>query len=285
MIVDCHVNLWNPEHFTPLYEAQMKRVRADGDYGLAADADTIHAEMAGVDRAILFSPRFADSAGVDGDDGAVAAAVATYPDKFVGFAYVDPREPDYMDRLRHSIETLGLKGVKYGPIYNGVPLTDPRMAPVYDYCVANDLPLTMHMGTTFAENAPADLGRVIYVDEIAARWPDLKMICAHMGHPWYEDCIAVVRKRPNVYCEIAAIFYRPWQFWNIMVLSQEYSITDKIFFGTDFPFSRVEESLDGLRNVNHVIAGSGLPRVSDETIERIIHANPFQHWWHDPLPV
>lgn len=285
MIVDCHVNLWNPEHFTPLYAEQMKRVRADGDYGLKADADTIHAEMAAVDKAILFSPSYLDSAGVDGDDKAVAAAVKQYPDKFVGFAYVDPRRPDYMERLRHSIETLGLKGVKYGPIYNGVALSDQRMAPVYDYCVAHDLPLTMHMGTTFAENAPADLGRVIHVDAIAAQWPDLKMICAHMGHPWYEDCIAVVRKRPNVYCEIAAIFYRPWQFWNIMVACQEYSITDKMFFGTDFPFSSVEESLAGLRNVNQVVEGTGLPRVSQEVIDRIIHSNPFEHWWHQPLAV
>lgn len=282
MIVDCHVNLWNPEHFTPLYAEQMQRVRADGGYGLKADADTIHAEMAMVDKAILFSPRYLESAGVDGDDVAVAAAVAKYPDKFVGFAYVDPRQPDYMERLRHGVHTLGLKGVKYGPIYNGVALADPRMAPIYDFCVANDLPLTMHMGTTFAENAPVDLGRAIHVDAIAAQWPDLKLVCAHMGHPWYDDCIAVVRKRANVYCEIAAIFYRPWQFWNIMVACQEYSITDKVYFGTDFPFSRVAESLDGLRNVNRVVEGTGLPRVSDEVIERIIHANPFAHWWHQP---
>jgi len=281
MIVDCHVNLWNAAHFTPLYAEQMRRVRADGGYGLVADADTIHAEMAAVDKAIIFSPRYRDSAGVDGDDQAVADAVARYPDKFVGFAYVDPREPDYMERLRHSIEGLGLKGVKYGPIYNGVALSDPRMAPVYDYCVRRDLPLTLHMGTTFAEHAPADLGRAIHVDPVAERWPELRMVLAHMGHPWYEDCIAVVRKRPNVFCEIAAIFYRPWQFWNILVACQEYAITDKIFFGTDFPFSRVDESLEGLRGVNKVVDGSGLPRVSEETIERIVHADPFAHWWRN----
>ncbi len=285
MIVDCHVNLWNPEHFTPLYAEQMRRVRSDGDYGLKADAETLYGAMADVDRAIIFSPRYRDSAGVDGDDVAVADAVARYPDKFVGFAYVDPRQADYLEQLRHSIEGLGLKGVKYGPIYNGVPLSDPRMTPIYEYCQANDLPLTLHMGTTFADNAPVDLGRAIHVDPVAARFPDLKIICAHMGHPWYEDCITVVRKRPNVYCEIAAIFYRPWQFWNILISAQEYSITDKIFFGTDFPFSQVGESLAGLENVNHVIAGSGLPRVSDETIQRIKHANPFEHWWHGPGPL
>ncbi len=285
MIVDCHVNLWNDEHFTPLYAEQMRRVRADSDYGLKADAETVYEAMTAVDKAILFSPRYRKSAGVEGDDGAVADAVARYPDKFVGFAFVDPMEADYLERLRHGIEDLGLKGVKSGPIYTGVPLSNTRMTPIYEYCQANDLPLTLHMGTTFAQDAPVDLGRAIHVDPVAARFPDLKIICAHMGHPWYEDCIAVVRKRPHVYCEIAAIFYRPWQFWNILISAQEYAITDKIFFGTDFPFSQVGESLAGLANVNQVIAGSGLPQVSEETIQRIKHANPFEHWWHGKGPL
>ena len=142
----------------------------------------------------------------------------------------------------------------------------------------------MHMGTTFARNAPVDLGRAIHVEPVALRYPELKMILAHMGHPWYEDTIAVVRKQPNVYAEISAIYYRPWQFWNIMITAQEYLITDKIFFGTDFPFSTVEDSLAGIRAVNDVVAGTRLPRVSAEMIEGVIHANPFAHWWHGPAP-
>ncbi|MEQ8370595.1 MAG: amidohydrolase family protein [Alphaproteobacteria bacterium] len=199
MTIDCHVNIWKPEHFAPLYGEQMARVRADGEYGLKCDAQAVAAEMTGVDKAIIFSPRYGDSAGVEGDDETVAEAVAMFPDLFIGFAYADPRRDDCMEDLRHSIEELGLKGVKYGPIYNRVPLDDPRMTPVFEYCQANDLPLTMHMGTTFAENADADLGRPIHVDPVAARFPDLKIVMAHMGHPWWGECIAVARKRRNVY--------------------------------------------------------------------------------------
>jgi hypothetical protein len=104
-----------------------------------------------------------------------------------------------------------------------------------------------------------------------------------MGHPWYEETIAVVRKQPNVYCEISALCYRPWQFWNILACAQEYRMTDKIFFGTDFPFSHVAESIEGLRNVNKVVEGTNLPRISTEVIEGILHSNPFEHWWHQPF--
>jgi uncharacterized protein len=284
MIVDCHVNIWEERHLTPLFAEQMARIRPGG-MGLKADADTLYAAMQGVDRAIVFALRYGDSAGVESDDETTAAAVRKYPHKFVGFAYADPRRPDCMELLRHATRDLGLRGVKYGPIYNGVALEDPRMTPIYEYCVANDLPLTMHMGTTFARNAPVDLGRAIHVEPVALRYPELKMILAHMGHPWYEDTIAVVRKQPNVYAEISAIHYRPWQFWNIMISAQEYLITDKIFFGTDFPFSTVEESLAGIRAVNDVVAGTRLPRVSAEVIEGIIHADPFAQWWHGPGPI
>lgn len=278
-IYDCHVNIWDDRHVLPRYHQQMARVRS-GAIQEKADADTLAAAMARVEKAIIFTLRYGDSAGIDGDDETTAAAVARYPGKFVGFAAVDPRRPDYMDLLRHAVEELGLRGVKFGPIYNGVALSDPRMEPVYDYCVRHDLPLTMHMGTTFARNAPVDLGRAIHVEPVAMRHPDLKMILAHMGHPWFEDCIAVVRKQPNVYAEVSALFYRPWQYYNILIACQEYKITDKIFFGTDFPFSAVDESIEGLRGINRQVEGTALPRVSQETIDRILYSDPFAHWWH-----
>lgn len=280
-IYDCHVNIWEERHVLPLYHQQMARVRR-GSLQQKADAETLFQAMQGVARAIIFTLRYGDSAGIAGDDETTAAAVAAYPGKFVGFAAVDPRRPDYMDLLRHAVEDLGLRGVKFGPIYNGVPLSDARLEPVYEYCTRHDLPLTLHMGTTFARNAPVELGRAIHVEPVAMRWPDLKIILAHMGHPWFEECIVVARKQPNVYCEVSALFYRPWQYYNILVTAEEYRISDKIFFGTDYPFSTVEESIEGLRSVNRLVEGTSLPRVSSETIDQILHSNPFEHWWHQP---
>lgn len=282
-VFDCHVNIWNDEHEVN-FQGQLGRVRT-GEFGRKSDADTIYAAMSGVEKAIVFALRYGDSSGIESTDETTFAAVQKYPDKFVGFAYVDPRRADCMEMLRHAVEDLGLKGVKFGPIYNGVPLDDKRLDPVYEYCQKNNIPLTMHMGTTYVRNAPIDYGRAIHVEPVAMRYPDLTMILAHMGHPWYEDCIAVVRKQPNVYCEVSALYYRPWQYYNLLISSQEYKITDKIFFGTDFPFTGVEDSIEGLRTINDQIEGTRLPRVASETIEGIIHSNPFEHWWHGDNPL
>ena len=281
---DCHVNIWNEEHVLPLYHQQLARVRS-GAMAPKADADTLYAEMAGVEKAIVFALGYGDSIGIESDDETTAKAVAKYPDKFVGFAYVDPRRSDYMDRLVHAVEDLKLKGVKFGPIYNGVALSDPRLEPVYEYLQRRNIPLTMHMGTTFARNAPIDMGRPLHVEPVALKYPDLVMVMAHMGHPWYEECIVVSRKQPNVFCEISALFYRPWQYYNILITAQEYGITDKIFFGTDYPFARVEESVQGLLTINDQLAGTALPRVSEETMQRILQSNPFAHWWRGDTPL
>lgn len=280
---DCHVNIWNDEHVLPLYTQQLSRVRA-GDMAPKADADTLYREMTNVDRAIIFTLRYGDSAGIEGNDETTAAAVARYPDKFVGLAYVDPRRPDCMEMLRHGIEDLGLRGAKFGPIYNGVALGDPRLTPVLEYLEKNNLPLTMHMGTTFARNAPIELGRAIHVEPVAQKYPDLVMVLAHMGHPWYEECVVVSRKQPNVFCEVSALSYRPWQYYNILVCAQEYRVVDKIFFGTDFPFARVDESVDALVNINDQLGGTKLPRISDETIERILGSDPLGVWWKGDNP-
>ncbi|MBS7703607.1 amidohydrolase family protein [Chelatococcus asaccharovorans] len=285
MIVDCHVNIWDDEHVLPHYVSGTAMAR-HGTIGTVADMDTVYAAMGGVDKAILFSLRYHDSAGIDGNDEVTARAVAKYPDKFIGFAAVDPRRPDAMDLLVHAVEDLHLKGVKFGPIYNGVSLLDPRMVPVYAYCVKHNLPLTMHMGTTFAAGTPIQYGKPTDVDEIARRYPDLKMIMAHLAHPWAEECIVICRKNANVYTEVSAIFYRPWQFWNSLIAAQEYRITErnKIFWGTDFPFATVAESIEALQTVNRFVEGTPMPRVSQETIDHILYSNPLDHWWHGGFP-
>jgi uncharacterized protein len=283
MITDCHINIWNDEHVLHHYRSQMARVR-EKDIPAKSDAETIIAAIANIDRAIVFALNYAETIGIDSDDATTAAAVRKYPDRLTGFAYVDPRRADALERLQHAHKSLGLKGVKYGPIYNGVPLDDPRLTPIYRYCAANDLPITMHMGTTYTRLYSAELGRPLAVEAVALDHPDLKLVMAHMGHPWYEECIAVARKQPNVYAEISAIYYRRWQFYNVMTAIEEYQVTDKIFFGSDFPFSTPDEAVTLTRDVRDIGGTAGMPRVSEETVERIIQSNPFAHWWHqNPL--
>ena len=103
------------------------------------------------------------------------------------------------------------------------------------------------------------------------RYPDLKIVMAHLGHPWQVDTCVVIRKHPNVYADLSANFYRPFSFWEQMVKATEWNVLDKILFGTDFPVTTVQETLDHLDQVNRIVEGTNLPKVSSDAIKEIIH--------------
>jgi predicted TIM-barrel fold metal-dependent hydrolase len=208
-------------------------------------------------------------------DTYIADFVANSPDKLVGFASCDPTQPYYMEELEYAVEDLRLRGLKMGPIYAGFDPRDPRCDPVYAYCLDKGMPVLFHTGTTYNREAPLEFTRPWLWDEVAIRYPDLPMVLAHLGHPFYDECLAVIRKHPHVYADISALYYRPWQFYNMLLLAQEYGITHKLLFGTDYPFAYAQESIDGLRNVNHIVGNSGLPRITEKTIEGILERDAF----------
>jgi len=208
-------------------------------------------------------------------DEYIAEFVARAPNKLVGFASCDPTQPGYMKELRHAIETLRLVGLKLGPIYAGFDPRDPICNPIYAYCQERAVPILFHAGTTFNRVAPLHVSRPWLFDEIAIRYPALRMVLAHLGHPWCEECLVVIRKHPHVYADIAALYYRPWQFYNAMIMAQEYRVTHKLLFGTDYPVASATESLDGVRQVNRIIGASGLPRVDERQIEEILARDAF----------
>jgi predicted TIM-barrel fold metal-dependent hydrolase len=231
------------------------------------------AEMALFDRVAVFGLK-ARRTGYWVQDDFVADFVANAPEKLVGFAACDPTQPDYLDELHHAFDSLKLRGLKMGPMYAGFDPRDERCAPVYEYCQERGIPILFHSGTTFNRAAPLGLTRPWLFDEVAIAYPALRMVLAHVGHPFCEECLVVIRKHPRVYADISALYYRPWQFYNMLVAAQEYRVMPKLLFGTDYPFATSRESIDGLRNANHVAAGT-MPKISAEAIEEILARDSF----------
>jgi len=226
--------------------------------------------MAAMDKAIVFGLRAAHS-GLRVPNAFVAEYAALHPGKIIGFGAVDPATDDIFATL-DEIVRLGLRGLKLGPIYQNVQPSDPRMLEVYAFCERSRLPVMIHQGTTFVRTAPLRYALPIQLDEIAIRFPKLHMIVAHMGHPWINETLVVIRKHPHLYADISALHYRPWQFYNALIAAKEYGVLDKLLFGSDFPFTTPEAQMDGLRNLNKQVEGTNLPRLSADEVERLIHS-------------
>ncbi len=160
--------------------------------------------------------------------------------------------------------------MKLGPVYQGVHPLDPRNYEIYRYCARHGLPIITHMATTFSSGVPLEYARPLHMDQVACDFPELRIVLAHLGHPWEAETIAVIRKQPNVYADVSALYYRPWQFYHAMRLLLEYRAEKKVLFGSDFPATTTADSLAGVRAVNAILANSGLPRVPETIVEEII---------------
>jgi uncharacterized protein len=268
-----HTHTWNQAlHIDPatVREADLSRGRP---LDLTVQVDAYVDDIASFDRVVVFGLKGRLTGYWVPDDyvaGFVREVNARAPGKVVGFAACDPTQPNALDELVHAVEDLGLQGVKLGPIYAGFDPRSLSCESIYAYCQERGVPMLFHMGTTYNRVAPLRMSRPWLLDEIAIRFPELRIVMAHLGHPFYEECLVIIRKHPHLYADISALFYRPWQFYNMLVTAQEYNVTHKLLFGSDYPFAGGRESVEGLRNANAVIGQSGLPPITEATIEGIL---------------
>lgn len=232
-----------------------------------------------VERAIVFNIA-SDPREGSPDDGALmyaanevnddtAAFVRAHPDKLIGFMTLHPHDPEVMDELERAREDLGLRGIKLGPNYqNFDPLGDEALR-VFRRAEELGLPVLLHQGTSPVQFADLDWAHPRHLDRVAIACPNLRMILAHIAHPWQADCAVVIRKHPNLYADISAQFYRPWSYYNAMRTVHEWGVMHKILFGSDYPVATPQETLDGLYRVNDPIEGTNLPRVPEAEMEAI----------------
>lgn len=275
MIIDIHTHIFNhASDFGPKLLIDLERNAVDPTAW--GDVAKRHLETTkAADVAVVFGLQ-ASATDWNIPNEEVADHVSLASDRLLFFASIDPLKPWFMDELEKCHEDLGAVGVKLAPLYQNVHPTDKRYYEIYKYCLKHGLPILFHTGTSFVSGTPLEYSRPAYYDAIAVEFPDLKMILAHLGHPWEGETISVIRRNANVYADLSALYYRPWQFYNSMRLLTEYHTENKVLFGSDFPFTTTESSLKGVRGVNDVLANSGLPPIPEEVTEGIIHRNSLE---------
>jgi predicted TIM-barrel fold metal-dependent hydrolase len=270
MIVDIHTHVFQPEaHFGPRLQADLARCGVDpASWG---DVSARHLETTqAADVAIVFGIQAA-ATGWHVPNDFVVAHVQQAPKRLVFFASIDPGQPGFEDELERCHHDLHCQGVKLSAIYQGVHPLDARYRHIYAYCQKHGLPILSHMATTFSSGTPLEYARPAHMDQVAIDFPELKLVLAHLGHPWEGETIAVIRRNANVFADLSALYYRPWQFYNSMRLLVEYHAGHKVLFGSDFPFTTTGDSLRGVRALNAVLANSGLAPVPGDIIEGILH--------------
>jgi len=102
--------------------------------------------------------------------------------------------------------------------------------------------------------------RPIFLDTIARAFPDLKIIGAHLGNPWYNEAAETMRLNPNVFFDLSGStlkkikpeFLAEILWWGG---EQTYKGLDgkepfeKIVFGGDVPYNRLKDAMNNYQNL------------------------------------
>jgi hypothetical protein len=170
-----------------------------------------------------------------------AEIVRRYPDRFMGFASVDPHKGKAaVIEMERSVKELGLRGLKLHPISQAFFPNDTRFYPLWQKCAELGVPVLFHSGqTAVGAGLPGGGGlkikyaQPIHMDDVAADFPELNIIMAHPGVPWQEEQLSIALHKPNVYIDLSG--WSPKYFRPILVQYANSLLQNKVLFGSDFP--------------------------------------------------
>ena len=269
LIVDVHSHYFRyPDHFSESFVSQSRRARKGVEVDLTVRWNEYSASAKGAGHSIVFGGK-AKLAGLWVPDREVAAYASQHPESLTAFLSVDPTQPGWRDELIEGHKDLKMKGIKLLPMYAGFKPNASELDDLWRYAMQHGLPVLLHTGTTFIDSAPLDCTVPLLLDDVATRFPDVKIIMAHLSHPYEGESVVVARKHANVYADCSALHYRPFQLYHSLMLVQEYGVWDKILFGSDYPFTTVDASLKGMRALNEMLEGTNLPRLNMDEMERM----------------
>ncbi len=171
----------------------------------------------------------------------VAGFVEKFPHRLRGVAGADLRKPmEAVRELRRRAEE-GFVALRIVPWLWGLPPTDRLYYPLYAACVELGIPFCTQVGHT-GPLRPSETGRPIpYIDQIALDFPELTIVCGHIGYPWTTEMIAVADKHSNVYIDTSA--YASHRYPPELVDYMRTRGSKKVMFGTNYPMLTADRAL------------------------------------------
>ena len=169
-----------------------------------------------------------DEETIDKNNQATADFVKDYPGLIKGYVYVNPRNANAMSVLRKGMEEQGMSGLK---LWIATHCNDPLTFPIIEKMIEYDKPILIH---TFVKA----VGQLQYettsyhVGKLAERYPEAKLIMAHLGGEPYHG-IRNVAKYNNVWIDHSGTLVGS----NDLDHTVKLVGVDRVLFGSDMPIA------------------------------------------------
>ncbi|GAB3766031.1 amidohydrolase family protein [Microlunatus parietis] len=149
-------------------------------------------DIAGIDRAVVLSHDGLFNSTPQANE-ALAAFVAEYPDRLIGFGSYNPRRPEALAETKRSFAELGLRGLKLHPWLQGFSPHETSLDPIMEVVAEHSGILLCHDGTPPYSTA----GQIA---ALARRHPTVPVVLGHAGlHDLWRESLAYTNETENLY--------------------------------------------------------------------------------------
>lgn len=246
MFIDMHVH---PAFFEPINEDEKKtdfrHAVLDIHKNGLAPLEHIFNQMAcaGLDKLTLLPQDYTTThGGVVVSNEEIRKLVDMVPDKFIGFAAVDPFSKDACEALEKAFTDLKLKGLKLNPSKQHFYPSDERLEPIYRICEKYNKPIIFHSGLSWEPDSLSKYARPIEFEELASKHPKLRICLAHFGWPWVQETAMLMVKYSNVYADTGLLYFDSAKEFYKRVFTQDIPLTwidrslrHQVMFGSNNP--------------------------------------------------
>jgi predicted TIM-barrel fold metal-dependent hydrolase len=192
------------------------------------------------------------------------------PDRLLPYGGIHPRYTTDPAGDVDRLVGMGIRLLKIHPPHMTFPANAyteglDALAAVYRRCEERGLPVMIHTGTSIFPGARSKYGHPLEIDDIAIDFPDLRIVMAHGGRPfWMEEAFFVLRRHANVWLDVSGI--PPLKLLEYFPRFGE--IGSKVLWGTDWPSPGVKD----LRlNIDQFLT---LP-LADDLRRAVLETNPL----------
>jgi predicted TIM-barrel fold metal-dependent hydrolase len=301
MLVDCHMHSWRwPQHFNKevmlLNQPARRRTWTEDKWAPMWDnpIERYIEQMPGcVDKAILLGIKSWNTFSVDTPNEYLAEIAERYAGKIAWCCIVNPAEDSAAKEVERCIKRGAIGIGELGPAYSDYFVNDKRADRVWALAQEMGIPVIIHAGPSQARMLKMAQGDVLLVDEVAIKFPNLKIVICHMGYYKYDDAIFLCQKHENIYLDMSWLTgvagldristprYLPvvtFPYCNLLYpilayFSQTFGPTDKLIWGSDWTGASPKKSVEIIRNLNTICKQYNLPEIPQQSLENILTEN------------
>jgi len=273
-ITDCHIHVHPWREMRPDVVEVLKRGQADPDFLMEVMYDPKMLlqimDEDGIDRVGLVNYPSPDVMGTSATTNDHAARYAAAdPRRLIPYGGVHPRYSKDPKGEVDAMIDMGLRMLKIHPNHQQVTANAyteglTTLGEIYKRCEDRGLPVLIHTGTSIFPRARCKYGNPLELDDVALDFPDLQIVLAHGGRPFYMgEAFFILRRHKNVWFDLSGIPPKALLEYFPKLAELEH----KLLWGTDWPSPGVTRMR---KNVEQFLA---LP-LSDSLKTAALETNP-----------